>query len=154
MKTAKKVKSGRKYPRVYCKITEPSMTKQSFKDECNINKIMAKFQKLGAITHYAKHAPTYGDATHTELHDALNIVAEANTMFEELPSLLRKKFDNDPEKFLEFVNNDKNLEEMRELGLAEPSTLAEKEAVKAKQSDATIQASKQAGKVGFICNYF
>nr|UXQ88122.1 MAG: internal scaffolding protein [Microvirus sp.] len=109
----------RKYPRVQVHFTKPSMTKQSFKDECNINKIMEKFQKSGAISHYAKHAPTYGDATHTELHDALNIVADANTMFEELPSSIRAKFQNNPEQFLEFVQDPKNLAEMRELGLAD-----------------------------------
>ena len=43
-----------------------AMTKQSFKDECDINKIMAKFQKTGALNHYAKHAPQYGDASGIE----------------------------------------------------------------------------------------
>ena len=116
--------SGRKRPRVYCPMTKPSMTKTSFQDECNINKIMAKFQRTGAIDHYAKYAPTYGNALHTDLHDALNVVADANSMFEELPSGLRKKFHNDPEEFLEFVNNKNNLEEMRELGLANKPTPA------------------------------
>ena len=64
-----------------------SLTKQSFKDEVNINKIMAKFQKSGAIDHYAKHAPTYGDATSEDLHTALGIIADAESMFEELPSV-------------------------------------------------------------------
>ena len=94
-----------------------SMTKQSFKDECDINKIMEKFQKTGAITHYAKHAPSYGDATPVDYQNALNIVADANTMFEELPSSIRKKFDNDPSQFLEFVQDEKNSEEMIQLGL-------------------------------------
>lgn len=94
------------------------MAKQSFKDECNINKIMARFQKTGAIDHYAKHGPSYGDVTSTSLHQAMNIIAEAETMFEELPATLRKKFGNDPEQFLDFVQDPKNLEEMRELGLA------------------------------------
>lgn len=101
------------------------MTKQSFKDECNINKIMDKFQKTGAINHYTTHAPQYGDCTAVELADALNIVAQAEEMFDELPSELRKKFGNDPEQFLEFVQDPKNLEEMRELGLAEPQSPTE-----------------------------
>lgn len=108
---------------------EEVITKQSFKDECDINKILEKFQKSGAITHFASHAPTYGDCTPVQLHDALNTVANAETMFEELPSSIRKKFNNNAEQFLEFVQNDKNLEEMRELGLAEK---APKAPVKAK----------------------
>lgn len=95
-----------------------SRTKQSFKTECDINEIMKKFQKSGAITHYASHAPSYGDTTGPQLAEAMNIVADAETMFEELPSAIRKKFANDPERFLEFVQDPNNLEEMRELGLA------------------------------------
>nr|UXQ88154.1 MAG: internal scaffolding protein [Microvirus sp.] len=113
-------KTERKYPRVQVQFTKPSMTKQSFKDECNINKIMDKFQKSGALNHYAKHAPTYGDTTGVDYHDALNIIADANTMFEELPSSIRKRFDNDPETFLKFVEDDKNSEEMVKLGLKHP----------------------------------
>ena len=96
-----------------------SLTKQSFKDETNINKIMEKFQRTGAIDHYAKYAPNYDDATSDDLHTSLNIIADANSMFEELPSSIRKKFENNPQKFLDFVQDPKNLEEMRELGLAE-----------------------------------
>jgi len=105
-------------PRLYTPQDPISLTKQSFKDECNINKIMAKFQKAGAISHYAKHAPKYGDTTSIELQDALNIIADADSMFEELPSTIRKKFENNPGKFLDFVQNPDNNEEMQKLGLA------------------------------------
>lgn len=114
-----KAKARPQHARVQCHNTNPSMTKQSFKDECNINKIMDKFQKTGALDHYASHAPQYGDATEVELFDAMNIVADSNSMFEELPASLRKKFHNQPGEFLKFVQDPKNLEEMRELGLAE-----------------------------------
>nr|UXQ88134.1 MAG: internal scaffolding protein [Microvirus sp.] len=101
------------------------MTKQSFKDECDINCIMAKFQKTGALNHYASRSPEYGDATPVALHDAQNIVANANTMFEELPSSIRKKFDNDPGTFLEFVQDEKNQEEMISLGLKNSPPLSD-----------------------------
>ena len=94
------------------------MTKQTFKDEVNINNIMARFQRTGAIDHYAKHGASYGDATPIQLIDAMNIIADAESMFEELPASLRKQFENSPEKFLEFVQDENNLDEMRELGLA------------------------------------
>lgn len=106
------------YKRVYAKMTKPSMTKQSFKDECNINKIMARFEKTGAIDHYAKYAPTYGDASPLELMDAQQIIINAETMFSELPSNIRKRFHNSPEEFLEFVQDESNIVEMRKLGLA------------------------------------
>lgn len=99
---------------------EESMTKQSFKDECDINKIMAKFQKTGVIKHYAAHAPTYGDASPVDYLDALQVIATANEMFAELPSSVRKRFSNNPEEFLEFVQNPENLDECRKMGLAPP----------------------------------
>jgi len=109
--------------RPYAITFDPSegMTKQSFRDECNINKIMAKFQRTGLLNHYAKHAPQYMDIPAIDYADALNIIAEAESMFEELPSTVRAKFENDPEKFLEFVQDPENLEEMREMGLANPT---------------------------------
>lgn len=97
--------------------SKPSMTKQSFKDECDINKIMKKFERTGAITHYAKYGAEYGDATQIELQDALNVVARADEMFEELPAAIRKRFSNDPGEFLAFVQDESNKEEMIKLGL-------------------------------------
>lgn len=116
MATSKQVRRFQRRPQLN---TEPSMTKQSFKDEVNINNIMAKFQKSGAITHYAAHAPTYGDATGIELLDAQMIIINAQDMFDDLPSSIRKKFDNDPAKFLDFVQDENNHDEMVKLGLKE-----------------------------------
>ena len=99
---------------------EQSMTKQSFKDECDINKIMDKFQRTGLINHYAAHAPTYGDASPVDYLEALQTIATAQEMFDELPSSVRKRFNNDPAQFLEFAENPKNIEQMREYGLAPP----------------------------------
>ena len=67
----------RKHPRVITPITGESMTKQSFKGECDVNKIMAKFEKTGIIDHYAKYAPTYGEVPAANLLDAMQIVATA-----------------------------------------------------------------------------
>jgi len=71
-----------------------------------------------------------------DYHEALNIVADAESMFEELPSTIRAQFENDPHKFLEFVQDPNNLDEMRELGLAKPPTLSDKEPDKPKKKDA------------------
>lgn len=99
---------------------QTSRTKQSFKNECDINKIMAKFQKTGAVTHLAAHGARYGDFTSQDFSQAMNTIAQVNSMFEELPSTLRDRFGNDPEGFLDFVQNPDNHEEMVELGLANP----------------------------------
>lgn len=98
---------------------EPSMAKQSMKGECDINFIIQRFQKTGVIEHQREHEGNYGEFTQLDYHEAMNVVAEANSMFETVPSNIRKKFDNDPGKFLQFVTDAKNLDEMRDLGLAE-----------------------------------
>jgi len=94
------------------------MTKQSFKDECNINKIMEKFQRTGILNHYTANAPQYMDIEPLDYHQAMNIIAEANSMFEELPAIARAKFNNDPETFLEYVQDPQNKDELPTLGLA------------------------------------
>ena len=107
----------RKHPRVKSPITGKSMTKQSFRDECNINKIMEKFQKTGAIDHYAKYGGEYGEVPQAALLDAMNIVAQAEEMFADLPSSIRKRFSNDPAEFLEFMEDPKNRQEALKLNL-------------------------------------
>lgn len=102
--------------------TGPSMTKQSHKDECDINRIMSKYQKTGIITHVAKYAARYGEASDIDYQTALNTVMEAQQMFADLPSTVRKRFDNDPAEFLQFVSDPGNVEEMRQLGLVEVPT--------------------------------
>ena len=51
----------------------------------------------------------------------MQIVASANSLFAGLPSTIREKFENDPAKFLEFAQDEENLDEMRKMGLAEQS---------------------------------
>lgn len=93
-------------------------TKQSFKAECDINHILRKFQTTGALTHFNQHSAQYGDTTGIEFQNAMETVAQANTMFAELPSSLRNRF-RDPATFLDFVADEKNHAEMVELGLRE-----------------------------------
>ena len=71
--------------------TDKSLTKQSFTKECDINTILAKYQKTGAIDHVNKHEAQYGFATSDTFTESMQIVAKGNTMFEELPSSIRTK---------------------------------------------------------------
>lgn len=121
MPTAKAKKLNRAYgPKRRVRVVnhEPSQTKQSFTQECDINQIMAKFQKTGAIDHLAKHQDQYGFANSQSFHEAMNIVSTAKSMFQELPSSIRRKFENDPAKFLDFVEDPDNHDELVTLGLA------------------------------------
>jgi len=97
---------------------EPSRTQQQFKDQVDVNKIMSKFKKTGVINHLNSKSGVYSDLHEIpDLASALNTVAKAQTAFMELPSELRKKFGNDPENLIKYLQDDKNIAESVELGL-------------------------------------
>jgi len=91
--------------------------KQEFKNDADINSIMKKFQKTGIITHVNKHQGQYGDMSPQTLHESLNTVRTAETMFNELPSSIRNKFENQPGQFLEYVQDPKNYADAKAIGL-------------------------------------
>ena len=81
-------------------------TKQSFKQECDINHIMQKFQVTGTVTHVNNHHASYADCTGVDFTNAINTATRAQQMFDELPSSLRKRFGHDPAAFLDFVQSE------------------------------------------------
>lgn len=95
--------------------------KQSMKDECDINRIMARYMKTGQVDHLNRYGGQYGFVPSESFHESMEIVRKAEEMFMALDSSIRAKFENDPGAFLEFVQDPKNLDEMRELGLAKPA---------------------------------
>ena len=97
----------------------PTRTQQHMKDECDINKIMARYQKTGLIEHLTDKVPTYGDMPESiDYLEAMQTVAEAKTAFEHLPSTVREKFSNNPEEWLEFIHDAESVDEAIEaLGL-------------------------------------
>mgnify|MGYP000175390794 CR=1 FL=1 len=131
--------------RVGITFTGTGRTKQNHKDECDINHIMRKFKKTGVVEHRNENEPQYGFADAITFNEAMNIVITAQTMFDDLPSHLRRKFGNDPSNFLDFVQNPENLQEMRELGLArEDGVPAEPgEAITPTSEPVTAQAEQE-----------
>lgn len=96
-----------------------SRTKQSHKDECDINHIMRRYEKYGVLPSLIASNPRYGDFSSVEDYQtSLNKVMLANEMFQALPSKVRLRFNNDPQAFLAFAVDPKNIAEMREMGLA------------------------------------
>lgn len=96
-----------------------SLTKQEFKKQCDINTILAKYQKTGQLPDLIKSDPRYGDFSEVgSYQEALDTVILARQQFDALSSKLRSRFGNDPSEFLAFVNDPKNAEEMVSLGLA------------------------------------
>lgn len=97
---------------------ELTRTKQSFKDECNINNIMAKYIRTGTIDFVNKHQAQFGDCRGLDNYqEALNTIQQATETFADMPAALRKRFNNNPGEFLEFVEDPSNREEAVFLGL-------------------------------------
>jgi len=97
---------------------QPSRTDQQFVKDADINNIMERYAKTGIPPHRTSKTPMYADVS--ELPDLLtvsNIVHEAQSKFQSLPSQIRERFNNDPAKMIEFLQNPKNQEEAAKLGL-------------------------------------
>lgn len=95
-----------------------SMASQSFADEVDINKIMARVQK-GHPVLTSNGQPFYGDVSEFGgLQESLIKVQEANDLFMQFPANVREKFDNDPVNFVEFMSDPKNTKKAIDLGLA------------------------------------
>lgn len=97
---------------------DESKVQKSMQDETDIKNILAKYGRTGILP-VMKNEAIYGDFSNVpEYQEAQNILIKAENQFNSLSSDVRKKFDNDPAKMLEFVSKEENLEEMYDLGLA------------------------------------
>jgi len=95
-----------------------SMTQQQFKEECDVNNILAKYRKTQMLTHINKHEGKFGDFSNVDdYHTSLEKLNMAQSNFELLPSELREKFGNDPGKLIEYLQDSKNDEEAIKYGL-------------------------------------
>lgn len=101
----------------------PSMTKQEFVRECDINNVLKQFSATGMLRHVSAraHEGTFVDLPDPEdFQESLHQVEQARQAFASLPSKLRAEFAEEPMRFLQFVSDPANLPRMRELGLAKP----------------------------------
>lgn len=103
------------------------MTQQHFKNECDINTIIRNYNPLTPVP-----TPVFGDFTVSNLQDAYDIVFNAQSTFDGLPSDLRQRFNNNPVELFSFLENEKNYDEAVSLGLIEkPRTMFPQEPIEA-----------------------
>jgi len=106
--------NGTKREKIF--IEGESLTKQSESKACDINNIMKKYKTFDNIPDELKRKVQYGDfSTASDYMEAVKTVQKAEETFEILNSSLKNKFQNDPAKFLEYVNDPNNNEEMYKL---------------------------------------
>lgn len=110
---------------------EPSLTQQSFAEDCDINEIVRRFGLTGEMPSDFR-SPVSGDFTGiTDFHSAMNAVMNAQEAFMELPAEMRARFSNDPQQLLAFVGDEKNRDEAIKLGLVPPPPEVPRDAVMA-----------------------
>ena len=99
---------------------EESLTAQEFKEESDINTIIDRFG-IGENPIEAQRWVTNVDIADApnNYQDVMNQLNAARDQFMSLPARVRSRFENDPAKFVSFVSDASNLEEMVSLGLAE-----------------------------------
>lgn len=100
--------------------SDATRAQQNFKDECDINTIVRNFGVTGTLPTNVR-TPINADFIDVmDYQTSLNLMIEAEKAFMQMPSDVRKEFQNDPGKFVEFASDSKNLDRCRELGLAPP----------------------------------
>ena len=109
---------------------DASLAQQHFKEECDINTILEKFNITGLLPEQPL-SPRYGDFTGiSDYHTAMNRVIAAQDEFEALPAQIRARFNNDPAQLIEFLENSENRPEAEDLGLVEKAAAEDAEAAK------------------------
>ena len=97
---------------------QPTMTKQAFKDQTDINKMLKKAQTAGSLAHLQKYPEAiYGQflGTDFDLLTAHNQIEKANQIFADLPSEVRNEFGNNAISFVKFAGDPANNSKLREL---------------------------------------
>ena len=132
------------------KFTQPSMAKQAFKSECDINTIMRRFEKDAVLDHVSKVQGRYEDFTRYpgDFEEAMALVTNAREMFLTIPSTIRDRFDNDPGAFLDFAQDPANEDAMREMGLLPPADKGAPAPVPSGTPEGPQGASDSAGGAG------
>lgn len=95
-------------------------TKQSFKRETDINRIMEKYVKTGDVSPeaLAQRQATFADVSEIgDFQQCQQQVIDAGRAFMTLPPDLRARFENEPAQLLDFVSQEENREEAIELGI-------------------------------------
>lgn len=137
--------------RLKCRPAEPGLeVKQGMRDECDINKIVARFATTKELP-LSSRPIQFGDATALPvLQDALQGLANARSAFSLLPDQVKAEINNDPSRLEAWVSDPRNEVLAESLGLFKPGTVearrkavADKAAADSAAEAARIQAAIQ-----------
>ena len=112
-------------PKVSVKFSKPSLTQQQFRQECDINTIIASVDSAGVVNNplwNGVRRPMYGDFSGIQDMDYLqaqNTFLDASARFMELPAKVRQQFNNNPAELLSYLQSNPPVEELAKLGFAD-----------------------------------
>lgn len=105
---------------------DESLAIQSAEEESNINTIVRRFGLTGELPNDLR-MPRSGDFTNVpDFHSAMNMVRQAQEEFLRVPADIRARFNNDPQRFMNFFEDESNRDEAIKLGLVVPNPINEK----------------------------
>ncbi|AXH74193.1 MAG: internal scaffolding protein [Microviridae sp.] len=127
---------------------------ESYKEDCvdqigadlvDLNRVMKRFEKSGELAELIKlgmgreGVGDYADFTGApDFQAALDIVNLGKEQFSLLSAPVRERFGGDASKFMDFVSDPKNVDEMERLGLLKPDVVAARQAARNKPSSASV----------------
>lgn len=108
-----------------------SVTRQEFKNECEMNEILKRFRVTGLLTDPSKPStrrPMWGDfSAIPDPIERANILVAAQDAWLGLPKALLDRFES-PQDLINFVSDEKNRAEAEKLGLVQAKPINEKSA--------------------------
>lgn len=126
----------RKGERVHPKLSDKKLVDQSHKNMCDINIIMERYRKTGMLPQFREKIPYFVDNTGIKsIEEAHELVNEANYLFEQIPSHIRKLMDNNPANLVDFIKNPENIDVCTKYGLIEPQSVAPDKVAAGKASE-------------------
>jgi len=96
---------------------EETKTEQNHKSEVDINNIVAKhgtelISKVAKLQQF-----TYDDVIGNDFQESMNAILKAKESFSQVPSEIRKHFENDPAKFMDYIHDPENKDQLVSWGL-------------------------------------
>lgn len=97
---------------------QQTRTQQQFKEQCDVNNIVRKYQITGEFTHLSQKIGAYSDISEVpDYQTMIHQIKDAENAFMDLPATTRARFKNDPGQLMAFLKDSKNYDEGVKLGL-------------------------------------
>lgn len=99
---------------------DPALTKQEFRDDCDVNVIIARCLKTGLPLPSQVVGPLFADVSEVGSYtDCVRRVKAAEDSFMNLPASIRTEFRNEPSLLIAFLADPANLPKAMDLGLVD-----------------------------------